>query len=86
MNEYDNNTPDARESTSGTGTPAIMRTIFSIIMVIVYVGMGVLLLINYFDWEGDWLWLRWIGGVVLVIYGLWRAYRQAKGIDSYTDE
>ena len=30
--------------------PSTMRVIFGIIMIIVYVGMGVLLLINYFQW------------------------------------
>lgn len=59
----------------------IMRAIFGIIMIIVYVGMGVLLLINFFNWGGDWAWTRYIVGVVLVIYGIWRAYRQVKGID-----
>lgn len=29
--------------------PSTMRVIFGIIMIIVYVGMGVLLLINYFN-------------------------------------
>lgn len=87
MNDYDyNNRPysgeDSRRRTSGTGTPAVMRTIFGIIMIIVYVGMGVLLLINYFGWEGDWAWTRYVVGVMLVIYGIWRAYRQVKGIDS----
>lgn len=63
------------------GTNAILRMVFGIFMVIVYVGMGVLLLINFFDWSGDWAWTRYVVGVVLVIYGLWRAYRQIKGID-----
>ena len=75
-------TDDARHRTSGTGTPAVMRNIFGIIMIIVYVGMGVLLLINYFGWEGGWAWTRYVVGVMLVIYGIWRAYRQVKGIDS----
>lgn len=84
MNNYDNNSEDnsARRRTSGTGTPAVMRTIFGIIMVVVYVGMGVLLLINYFGWSGDWAWTRYVVGVMLVLYGIWRAYRQIKGIDS----
>ena len=42
--------------------PSTMRVIFGIIMIIVYVGMGVLLLINYFQWTSPVLqWLRWIG-------------------------
>lgn len=59
----------------------VMTSIFGIIMIIVYVGMGVLLLINYFDWGGDWAWTRYVVGIVLIIYGFWRAYRQIKGID-----
>ena len=31
--------------------PSTMRVVFGIIMIIVYVGMGVLLLINYFQWK-----------------------------------
>ena len=58
-----------------------MTSIFGIIMIIVYVGMGVLLLINYFNWGGDWAWTRYVVGFVLIIYGFWRAYRQIKGID-----
>ncbi len=68
---------DARENKSNK----VMRAIFGIIMIIVYVGMGVLLLINFFGWNGDWAWTRYVVGVVLVIYGIWRAYRQVKGID-----
>lgn len=82
-NDYNRDSDDsARRRTSGTGTPAVMRTIFGIIMVIVYVGMGILLLINYFGWEGGWAWTRYLVGIMLIIYGAWRAYRQIKGIDS----
>lgn len=63
-------------------TQTILRSIFGIIMIIVYVGMGVLLLINFFNWQSDWAWTRYIVGVVLIIYGIWRAYRQVTGIDS----
>ena len=63
--------------------PSAMRTVFGIIMIIVYVGMGILLLINYFQWQTEALtWLRYAGGVMFILYGIWRAYRQFKGIDS----
>lgn len=63
--------------------PSTMRVIFGIIMIIVYVGMGVLLLINFFDWgPGFQQWIRWIGGVAFILYGIWRAIRQFCGIDS----
>lgn len=69
---------------SGKATvPSTMRVIFGIAMIIIYIGMGVLLFINFFQWgPGILQWLRWIGGCVFVIYGLWRAFRQFRGIDS----
>lgn len=60
MSDYNIPTPEERrrqrEEESGDAMKPnhIMRTIFGIIMVIVYVGMGVLLLINFFNWGGDW--------------------------------
>ena len=84
----DNNipTPEERrrermEHSEPMGANKVMRSIFGIIMIIVYVGMSVLLLINFFGRGGDWAWTRYIVGIVLIIYGLWRAYRQVKGID-----
>lgn len=76
MSEEYNNRPEHSGRTAG-----IMRAIFGIIMIIVYVGMGVLLLLNYFGWDADWSVARYVVGVVLIIYGFWRAYRQVKGID-----
>ncbi len=46
--------------------------------------MGILLLINAFNWSSDWAWCRYIVGVVLIIYGIFRGYRQYKGIDYYS--
>lgn len=63
--------------------PSTMRVIFGIIMIIIYVGMGILLLINFFGWQGQVLtWLRYIGGVLFILYGIWRGIRQFWGIDS----
>lgn len=64
------------------GTPQLFRTIFGIFMIIIYVGMGILLFCNFFPWVESWPWLRWVGGVLFTVYGVWRAYRQFKGIDS----
>lgn len=57
----------------------LVKYIFGIFMIIVYVGMGVLMYINFFDWTPGWAWLRWVGGTIFVVYGVWRAYRQFKG-------
>ena len=86
MSDYNIPTPEDRRrereenGTAGKGN-SVMRAIFGIIMIIIYVGMGVLLLINFFGWSGDWAWTRYVVGIMLIIYGLWRAYRQVKGID-----
>lgn len=66
---------------NGTGTPRVMLQIFGIIMIVIYVGMGVLLMINFFDFSEQWAWVRWTLGGLFIIYGIWRAYRQIKGID-----
>ncbi len=63
-------------------TPQTMRNIFGVIMIIVYIGMGILCFCGVFDWlTGDWGWLRWVAGAVFTIYGIYRGYRQFAGID-----
>ena len=84
---YNSEEDDSRRGRERYAVPAsktqnIVRAIFGIVMIIIYVGMGVLLLINFFNWDGDWAWTRYVVGIVLIVYGLWRAYRQYKGIDS----
>lgn len=61
-----------------------MRTIFGIFMIIIYIGMGILCVTNWFGYPETTGWTigRWIVGVVLIIYGIWRGYRQYAGIDS----
>ncbi|MCM1309639.1 MAG: hypothetical protein NC301_01265 [Bacteroides sp.] len=63
-------------------TPQLMRNVFGIFMIIVYIGMGVLLFINFFRWDSSFTWVRYVGGVLFTLYGIWRGYRQFKGIDS----
>lgn len=49
---------------------------FAIFMIIVYVGVGILFLINFFNWDSSFDWARWLIGIVLIIYGIFRCYRQ----------
>lgn len=62
------------------GTPQVMRNIFGIFMILVYLGMGILMCVNFFGFP--WPWTGWVMGILLIIYGIWRGYRQFKGIDS----
>ncbi len=82
MNTSEENNSRREYTIPESKSQKMVRTIFGIIMILIYVGMGVLLLINFFGWQSDWAWTRYIVGVVLIIYGFWRAYRQYKGIDS----
>lgn len=61
---------------------ATMQTIFGLIMVIVYIGMGVLFFVGFFaPLYGSWTWIRWAAGTLFTVYGIWRAYRQFKPVD-----
>ncbi len=68
------------EETEKKKSPKLARTIFGIVMICIYVGMGALVLSGYFYWMNDLL--CWAGGLMFIAYGVWRAYRQFKGIDS----
>lgn len=74
------NRPTAGIKHNLPSTKQILGVTFGIFMVIIYVGMGVLLMINFFQWNNDWGWTRWIVGVVLVIYGFFRGYRVYKDL------
>lgn len=73
LKQTDNERPDK---------PQALRAIFGILMICVYVGVGILFMIGYFDpIFTSWHWVKWVCGPLLVLYGIWRAYRQFKGID-----
>lgn len=62
--------------------PATMQTIFGLIMVIVYIGMGILFFVGFFaPLYGSWTWIRWAAGTLFTVYGIWRAYRQFKPVN-----
>ncbi len=70
-----------------SGASVILKTVrifFGIFMIIVYFGMAYLLYINFFDWTSEpWLTLRYVFAAILALYGVYRCYRQIKGIDYY---
>ena len=56
----------------------LLRAMFGIIMIIIYFGMGYLMLANFFEVP------RYVSltlGIVFIVYGIFRGYRQYKGID-----
>jgi hypothetical protein len=62
-----------------------MKLFFGIFMVLVYLGMAVLMAINYFGFSETLLWrmVRWFFVVMFTAYGLYRGYREVKGEHSY---
>lgn len=62
-----------------------LRVCFGAFMVFVYVGMAVLLAINFFNWDDTSVmrWARWGMAAVFAAYGIYRGYRQATGQDYY---
>ena len=60
------------------------RIFFGIFMILVYLGMAYLLYINFFEWTTEpWLTGRYVFAAILALYGIYRCYRQIKGIDYY---
>lgn len=57
-------------------TPRTMKIVFGIFMILIYIGMGVLLLTGFFDAVITYSWIRIVLAVAFIIYGIWRAYRQ----------
>ncbi len=78
--------PVQEEGRSVVPTPKKAVAIaFGIFMIFVYVGVGILLLINFFNWGEDWTGMRYIIGIVLIIYGFFRGYRHFTGTDYYSN-
>lgn len=58
------------------GTPAAMKRIFGIFMILVYLGMGILMFCDFFYWMPTWTSLCL--GSLFIVYGIWRGYREIK--------
>ena len=64
-------------------SPHPLRLAYGIFMILIYIGMGVLCIINFFGAPetGGWILANYVVGVMLIIYGFWRGYRLYAGID-----
>lgn len=60
-----------------------LRVFFGIFMICLYFAMAYLMLINFFNWGSGLDWFRYLLAGVFAVYGVYRAYRQVKGIDYY---
>ncbi len=84
-------TPSSRETMPGPGK--IFKVAFGFVMAALYILMGIWLSgwVDFgdfsfpFGFDGtNFEWIKHVVGVVLIIYGLFRAYRYLKGNDYYT--
>lgn len=55
-------------------TPNTARLVFGIIMIAIYIGMGILALMNFFQWKSEIM--PYVAGIFFIAYGVWRGYRQ----------
>lgn len=85
-NNMSNNSFTPRRRSTLPSTRSLLGLIFGIFMFFVYEGMAVLMFINFFSWHGDWEWTRWVVGVVLAIYGVFRAYRTYSDLKGHDEE
>lgn len=69
-----------RDSSANTGAPKGMKYAFGIFMIIIYLGMGYLMMVNFFGWGDNYAWARYSLGALFILYGFWRGYRQFRGI------
>ena len=75
---YKEQTPQAENNTGSMNVQNWAKYAFGIFMVIIYIGMGYLMFVNFFGWGEDYTWARYSLGSLFVLYGFWRAYRQIK--------
>jgi cytochrome c biogenesis protein CcdA len=61
----------------GNATPHGARLVFGIFMIIIYVGVGVLCILDIFNFDNAPISLAL--GILLIVYGIWRAIRLYKG-------
>lgn len=59
--------------------PKSARVVFGIIMVLVYLGVGLLFILNVFSIDNQAVSI--IIGALLFVYGIWRGYRLYKGVN-----
>ena len=68
---------------AGSNIFRALRLFFGIFMICVYLGMAALMVVNFFQWSSALTWFRWPLATVFALYGIYRCYRQVKGIDYY---
>lgn len=62
--------------------PKGFRLFFGIFMAVLFMAVGLDLLFNWpvqFIYDPSWNLLRWIGGPIFILYGIFRGYRMIKG-------
>ncbi len=59
--------------------PKSARVVFGIIMVLVYLGVGLLFILNVLNIDNQTVSI--IIGALLFVYGIWRGYRLYKGVN-----
>jgi len=67
-----------RESNDGNPIPKGMRFWFGIFMILIYLGVGMMFILNFFQINAT---TSCVIGVLLCLYGIWRGVRLFKGMN-----
>lgn len=97
LEKYRPRLSQVKEAPAQIQVSKIIRYTIGLIMMAFYIGVGVILLGGFdlgivaieqylYNIDSNGLeWVRWIIGAILVLYGIWRGYRQFKGLDYYSN-
>lgn len=86
LNDYRPRASEMSKNKSGFEVSKIIRYFFGVFMMLFYIAMGIVLIGNYLNLpENDYSWTRYLVGVILIVYGVWRGYRQFTGRDYYSN-
>ena len=70
---------ERRAHSAMSDTPGIMKKVFAILMIVIYLGMGALVFGGFFDvLFGEYTAAKYSLGLLFILYGFWRAYRYIK--------
>lgn len=86
MSDFELQPPKPVKRKTSIPVTKILGFAFGIFMVFVYVGMGILLLINFFGWAPSYDWVRYMMFPILVAYGLFRGWRAYKDLTRYKQD
>lgn len=80
MNETNKDNKEFDRKEGMKKQPKSITYMLGTFMIFIYVGMGVITLLGFFDWLPRWA--RFSLGCLFIVYGVWRFYRRVSGMET----